>query len=204
MVHINWLKRSQQSSELYVRQQAIVFLLWNIKTRICLLKCLPCINNCCQLTLISLMTHISLLLIFSFMVLYINRYRWLLLLLSSMAWKNYTSKSWSLWKLHTNSMILFLLCWYILIFPVSKYCMRHKWLLSYVFLCHYYLFPLVILFQISPFHAVNFSSFSLCFFPFLQTSSDFDAKPMVMLLGQYSTGKTTFIKHLLRTSYPGF
>lgn len=36
-----------------------------------------------------------------------------------------------------------------------------------------------------------------------QTSSDFDAKPMVMLLGQYSTGKTTFIKHLLQTSYPG-
>ncbi|PKA57951.1 hypothetical protein AXF42_Ash012490 [Apostasia shenzhenica] len=35
------------------------------------------------------------------------------------------------------------------------------------------------------------------------TNSDFDAKPMVMLLGQYSTGKTTFIKHLLRTSYPG-
>ncbi|XP_066344780.1 EH domain-containing protein 1-like isoform X1 [Miscanthus floridulus] len=35
------------------------------------------------------------------------------------------------------------------------------------------------------------------------TSSDFDAKPMVMLLGQYSTGKTTFIKHLLKTSYPG-
>ncbi|XP_072148034.1 uncharacterized protein [Setaria viridis] len=36
-----------------------------------------------------------------------------------------------------------------------------------------------------------------------QTSCDFDAKPMVMLLGQYSTGKTTFIKHLLKTSYPG-
>lgn len=35
------------------------------------------------------------------------------------------------------------------------------------------------------------------------TNSDFDAKPMVMLLGQYSTGKTTFIKHLLRSSYPG-
>lgn len=35
------------------------------------------------------------------------------------------------------------------------------------------------------------------------TSSDFDAKPMVMLLGQYSTGKTTFIKHLLRANYPG-
>ncbi|KAG0554897.1 hypothetical protein M758_12G131500 [Ceratodon purpureus] len=35
------------------------------------------------------------------------------------------------------------------------------------------------------------------------TESDFDARPQVMLLGQYSTGKTTFIKHLLRTSYPG-
>ncbi|KAM3302544.1 EH domain-containing protein 1 [Capsicum chacoense] len=37
----------------------------------------------------------------------------------------------------------------------------------------------------------------------LLTDSDFDAKPMVMLLGQYSTGKTTFIKHLLKMSYPG-
>eukprot|EP00249_Psilotum_nudum_P008143 c21071_g1_i1 orf=198-1829(+) len=37
----------------------------------------------------------------------------------------------------------------------------------------------------------------------LLTESDFDAKPMVMLLGQYSTGKTTFIKHLLRSNYPG-
>jgi len=38
----------------------------------------------------------------------------------------------------------------------------------------------------------------------LLTNSDFDAKPMVMLLGQYSTGKTTFIKHLLKTGYPGY
>ncbi|KAK7387717.1 hypothetical protein VNO78_22507 [Psophocarpus tetragonolobus] len=37
----------------------------------------------------------------------------------------------------------------------------------------------------------------------LLTNSDFDAKPMVMLLGQYSTGKTTFIKHMLRCEYPG-
>ncbi|KAJ3678429.1 hypothetical protein LUZ60_002232 [Juncus effusus] len=37
----------------------------------------------------------------------------------------------------------------------------------------------------------------------LLTNSDFDAKPMVMLLGQYSTGKTTFIKHLLNSNYPG-
>ncbi|KAL4628224.1 hypothetical protein ACB092_05G221500 [Castanea dentata] len=37
----------------------------------------------------------------------------------------------------------------------------------------------------------------------LMTNSDFDAKPMVMLLGQYSTGKTTFIKHLLKCDYPG-
>ncbi|KAF3566803.1 hypothetical protein DY000_02014173 [Brassica cretica] len=35
------------------------------------------------------------------------------------------------------------------------------------------------------------------------TNSDFDAKPMVMLLGQYSTGKTTFIKHMLGCEYPG-
>ncbi|KAL8128711.1 hypothetical protein V2J09_017866 [Rumex salicifolius] len=35
------------------------------------------------------------------------------------------------------------------------------------------------------------------------TSSDFDARPMAMLLGQYSTGKTTFIKHLLQCEYPG-
>ncbi|KAL8509863.1 hypothetical protein ACS0TY_016907 [Phlomoides rotata] len=34
-------------------------------------------------------------------------------------------------------------------------------------------------------------------------NSDFDAKPMVMLLGQYSTGKTTFIKHLMGSNYPG-
>ncbi|XP_015973051.1 EH domain-containing protein 1 isoform X1 [Arachis duranensis] len=39
-------------------------------------------------------------------------------------------------------------------------------------------------------------------FPLL-TNSDFEAKPMVMLLGQYSTGKTTFIKHLLKSNYPG-
>ncbi|XP_019183517.1 PREDICTED: EH domain-containing protein 1-like isoform X2 [Ipomoea nil] len=37
----------------------------------------------------------------------------------------------------------------------------------------------------------------------LLANSDFDCKPMVMLLGQYSTGKTTFIKHMLRSSYPG-
>lgn len=47
----------------------------------------------------------------------------------------------------------------------------------------------------------NDSQFVL--FVYLQTNSDFDAKPMVMLLGQYSTGKTTFIKHLLGCDYPG-
>lgn len=35
-----------------------------------------------------------------------------------------------------------------------------------------------------------------------QANCDFDAKPMVMLLGQYSTGKTTFIKHMLKCDYP--
>lgn len=32
---------------------------------------------------------------------------------------------------------------------------------------------------------------------------DFDAKPMVLLVGQYSTGKTTFIKYLLEQDFPG-
>lgn len=32
---------------------------------------------------------------------------------------------------------------------------------------------------------------------------DLDAKPMVLLLGQYSTGKTTFINYLLEGAYPG-
>ena len=33
--------------------------------------------------------------------------------------------------------------------------------------------------------------------------SDFDAKPMVLLLGQYSVGKTSFIKYLLGRDFPG-
>jgi len=32
---------------------------------------------------------------------------------------------------------------------------------------------------------------------------DFSSKPMVMLAGQYSTGKTTFIRHLLGKDFPG-
>ncbi|KAL6567515.1 hypothetical protein OROGR_001183 [Orobanche gracilis] len=44
---------------------------------------------------------------------------------------------------------------------------------------------------------------SYCFNDFVSPVFDFDAKPMVMLLGQYSTGKTTFIKHLLQCNYPG-
>ena len=41
------------------------------------------------------------------------------------------------------------------------------------------------------------------FFSPLMTDSDFEAKPSILLLGQYSTGKTTFIKHLLEREYPG-
>lgn len=33
--------------------------------------------------------------------------------------------------------------------------------------------------------------------------ADFSAKPMIMLIGQYSTGKTTFIKYLLKKDFPG-
>ena len=32
---------------------------------------------------------------------------------------------------------------------------------------------------------------------------DFDAKPMVLLVGQYSVGKTTFIRYLLEQDFPG-
>lgn len=32
---------------------------------------------------------------------------------------------------------------------------------------------------------------------------DFDAKPMILLVGQYSTGKTSFIKYLLERDFPG-
>uniref|UniRef100_A0A8C9RCW8 EH domain containing 2 n=1 Tax=Scleropages formosus TaxID=113540 RepID=A0A8C9RCW8_SCLFO len=33
--------------------------------------------------------------------------------------------------------------------------------------------------------------------------ADFDNKPMVLVVGQYSTGKTTFIRYLLEQDYPG-
>jgi len=33
--------------------------------------------------------------------------------------------------------------------------------------------------------------------------ADFDAKPLVMMVGQYSTGKTTFIRYLLGKDFPG-
>ncbi|THD24605.1 Receptor Mediated Endocytosis family member [Fasciola hepatica] len=34
-------------------------------------------------------------------------------------------------------------------------------------------------------------------------AGDFTAKPMILLLGQYSTGKTTFIRYLLGSDFPG-
>jgi GTPase SAR1 family protein len=34
------------------------------------------------------------------------------------------------------------------------------------------------------------------------SDADFDSPPLVLLLGQYSTGKTTFITHLLQKNYP--
>ncbi|RUP13679.1 P-loop containing nucleoside triphosphate hydrolase protein [Jimgerdemannia flammicorona] len=35
------------------------------------------------------------------------------------------------------------------------------------------------------------------------TDSDIEAKPMILLIGQYSTGKTTFIRYLIDKAYPG-
>ena len=40
------------------------------------------------------------------------------------------------------------------------------------------------------------------FYPLL-TDADFDAKPMVLLVGSYSTGKTSFIRYLLDQDFPG-
>ncbi|XP_054159124.1 EH domain-containing protein 3-like [Oppia nitens] len=34
-------------------------------------------------------------------------------------------------------------------------------------------------------------------------SADFEAKPSILMVGQYSTGKTTFIKYILENEYPG-
>ncbi|XP_076271389.1 EH domain-containing protein 1-like isoform X1 [Rhynchophorus ferrugineus] len=35
------------------------------------------------------------------------------------------------------------------------------------------------------------------------SDADFDAKPLILLVGQYSTGKTTFIRYLLERDFPG-
>ena len=37
----------------------------------------------------------------------------------------------------------------------------------------------------------------------LLNDKDFDAKPMILLVGQYSTGKTSFIRYLLDCDFPG-
>lgn len=65
------------------------------------------------------------------------------------------------------------------------------------------LVDLLFLFCLQPYLEENGSHTDCILVCFVQTDSDFESKPQVMLLGQYSTGKTTFIKHLLRTSYPG-
>ena len=69
--------------------------------------------------------------------------------------------------------------------------MRHP----HALLCSYFLrqklLPLEKEYQFHDFHS-----------PVLE-DADFDARPMVMLVGQYSTGKTTFIKYLLESDFPG-
>jgi len=41
------------------------------------------------------------------------------------------------------------------------------------------------------------------FYSPLMQDADFEALPMILLVGQYSTGKTTFIRHLLERDFPG-
>jgi GTPase SAR1 family protein len=43
----------------------------------------------------------------------------------------------------------------------------------------------------------------MSFFAGYLRKSDFESKPTVLLLGQYSTGKTTFIQYMLRRNFPG-
>lgn len=44
--------------------------------------------------------------------------------------------------------------------------------------------------------------FDMFFSPFM-SDAEFDSKPQVMLIGQYSVGKTTFIRYLLGSDFPG-
>ncbi len=46
------------------------------------------------------------------------------------------------------------------------------------------------------------SGFDL-FYSSCLSERDLDSKPLVLLLGQYSTGKTTFVNYLLNSKYPG-
>ena len=41
------------------------------------------------------------------------------------------------------------------------------------------------------------------FYESLLNDKDFEAKPMVLIIGQYSVGKTSFIRYLLGTDYQG-
>ena len=49
--------------------------------------------------------------------------------------------------------------------------------------------------------ASSFGGSSSCFAPIQE--EELDSKPIVLLLGQYSTGKTTFLQHVLGQSFPG-
>ncbi|KAL7834598.1 hypothetical protein SRHO_G00288450 [Serrasalmus rhombeus] len=53
------------------------------------------------------------------------------------------------------------------------------------------LFPLEKYYSFSDFHSPSLED------------ADFDNKPMILVVGQYSTGKTTFIRYLLEQDYPG-
>ena len=47
----------------------------------------------------------------------------------------------------------------------------------------------------------EYSFAKLCGFPEI-LEAELEAKPLVLLLGQYSTGKTSFVKHLIGCDYP--
>jgi GTP-binding protein EngB required for normal cell division len=69
---------------------------------------------------------------------------------------------------------------------------RYNSLLSELYtVYHKKIRPLEVNYQFEGFHSAPLSQ------------KDIEAKPMVLLLGQYSVGKTTFIQHLLGREYPG-
>lgn len=67
------------------------------------------------------------------------------------------------------------------------------------------LYPLEEHYKFHDFHSPALGIFcrKISFSLYNSDDPDFNAKPMILLVGQYSTGKTTFIRYLLEQDFPG-